>query len=182
MDLNRRTALQMLGATAGMALVGAPSLSVAQDGTKTLVIALDEIAKQLDPLLYQTNPGYRVMQNIYDSLLTVNYGGDGALQPALAESWTRVDGQTVDLTLREGVKFHDGSVLTAEDVAFSFGQVRRTDPASPGFGTAQQFMSTIASVGRFKSYVLLKARSCWWISGRSLNPAIFSTAAKSATG
>ena len=79
MDLNRRTALQMLGATAGMALVGAPSLSVAQDGTKTLVIALDEIAKQLDPLLYQTNPGYRVMQNIYDSLLTVNYGGDGAL-------------------------------------------------------------------------------------------------------
>ncbi|MFZ9131628.1 MAG: ABC transporter substrate-binding protein [Gemmobacter sp.] len=146
MDLNRRTALQMLGATAGMALVGAPSLSVAQDGTKTLVIALDEIAKQLDPLLYQTNPGYRVMQNIYDSLLTVNYGGDGALQPALAESWTRVDGQTVDLTLREGVKFHDGSVLTAEDVAFSFGQVRRTDPASPGFGTAQQFMSTIASV------------------------------------
>ena len=50
MDLNRRTALQMLGATAGMALVGAPSLSVAQDGTKTLVIALDEIAKQLDPL------------------------------------------------------------------------------------------------------------------------------------
>ncbi len=146
MDLNRRTALQMLGATAGMALVGAPSLSVAQDGTKTLVIALDEIAKQLDPLLYQTNPGYRVMQNIYDSLLTVNYGGDGALQPALAESWTRVDGQTVDLTLREGVKFHDGSVLTAEDVAFSFGQVRRTDPASPGFGTAQQFLSTIASV------------------------------------
>ena len=48
MDLNRRTALQMLGATAGMALVGAPSLSVAQDGTKTLVIALDEIAKQLE--------------------------------------------------------------------------------------------------------------------------------------
>jgi peptide/nickel transport system substrate-binding protein len=146
MDLTRRSALQLFGATAGLGIVGLPTLTQAQDGTKVLVVALDEIAKQLDPLLYQTNPGYRIMQNIYDSLLTVDYGGDGALQPALAESWTRVDGKTLDLTLREGVTFHDGSPLTAGDVEFSFGTLRRTDEASPGYGTAQQFLSTIESV------------------------------------
>jgi peptide/nickel transport system substrate-binding protein len=146
MNLTRRTALQLLGTTAGLGLVGLPTASLAQDGEKVLVIALDEIARQLDPLLYQTNPGYRVMPNIYDTLLTVDYAGDGSLQPMLAESWARIDPQTVELTLREGVKFHDGSSLTAEDVVFSFGEERRTNPESPGFGTAQQFLSSIQTV------------------------------------
>jgi peptide/nickel transport system substrate-binding protein len=147
MRMNRRTAFKLFGAGAGYALLGAPTLSFAQAaGGKHLTVALDELPKQLDPLLYQTNPGYRTMLNIYDTLLTVNYAGDGALQPALAESWKRVDGKTLDLTLRQGVLFHDGSPLTVDDVVFSFSAVRRTDPKSPGFGTAQQFLSTIVSV------------------------------------
>jgi peptide/nickel transport system substrate-binding protein len=141
--MNRRAAFKLLGA--GVVLLGAPRVSFGQEAEE-LVVALDEIPRQLDPLLYQTNPGYRVMQNIYDTLLTVDYAGDGAVQAALAESWERVDGRTVDLTLRQGVLFHDGSPLTAEDVVFSFGPERRTDPASPGFGTAQQFLNTIESV------------------------------------
>lgn len=145
MRMNRRTAFKLFGAGAGVALLGAPRIAFGQEGGQ-IIVALDEIPRQLDPLLYQTNPGYRVMQNIYDTLLTVDYAGDGAILPALAESWERVDGRTLDLTLREGVVFHDGSPLTAEDVAFSFGAERRTDPDSPGFGTAQQFLNTIESV------------------------------------
>jgi peptide/nickel transport system substrate-binding protein len=141
--MNRREAFKLLGA--GAVLMSAPRISFGQDAEE-LVVALDEIPRQLDPLLYQTNPGYRVMQNIFDTLLTVDYGGDGAIQPALAESWERVDGRTLDLTLREGVVFHDGSPLTTEDVVFSFGPERRTNPDSPGFGTAQQFLNTIESV------------------------------------
>jgi len=143
MEISRRSAFKLLGA--GAILMAAPRISFGQE-KKELVVALDEIPRQLDPLLYQTNPGYRVMQNIYDTLLTVDYGGDGTIQPALAESWKRVDGRTIDLTLREGVVFHDGSPLTAEDVVFSFGPERRTDPNSPGFGTAQQFLSAIKTV------------------------------------
>jgi len=146
MRMNRRTALKMLGAgAAGTMLLGAPRIAFGQDGGQ-IRVALDELPRQLDPLLYQTNPGYRVMRNIYDTLLTVDYAGDGAIQAALAESWERIDGRTLDLKLRQGVKFHDGSPLTAEDVVFSFGSVRRTDEKSPGFGTAQQFLSTIESV------------------------------------
>ncbi|HEY4201949.1 MAG TPA: ABC transporter substrate-binding protein [Devosiaceae bacterium] len=146
--MDRRTVFKLLGAGAGYAvLLGAPTLSFAQaSGTKHLRVALDELPKQLDPLLYQTNPGYRTMQNIYDTLLTVDYAGDGALQPALAESWKRIDGQTLELTLRQGVVFHDGSPLTVDDVVFSFGFERRGDEKSPGYGTAQQFLSTIKSV------------------------------------
>lgn len=146
MRIDRRTAFKLLGASAGYLLLGAPTLNFAHAAGSTLTVALDELPKQLDPLLYQTNPGYRTMQNIYDTLLTVDYGGDGALRPALAESWERKDGKTVELKLRQGVVFHDGSPLTVDDVVFSFGNVRRTDKESPGYGTAQQFLSTIEAV------------------------------------
>lgn len=145
MRMNRRTALQMLG-LGGAVFLGAPSLSFGQVSGSKLTVALDELPRQLDPLLYQTNPGYRTMQNIYDSLLTVDYAGDGALRPALAESWERKDTKTIELKLRPGVLFHDGSPLTVDDVVFTFSHERMFDPASPGFGTAQQFLSTIASV------------------------------------
>jgi peptide/nickel transport system substrate-binding protein len=146
MRMNRRTALSLLGAGTGYALLGAPQTVFGQDAGPVLDVALDDLPKVLDPLLGQVNPVYRTLQNIYDTLLTVDYSGDGALQPALAESWQRVDGKTIDLVLRSGVKFHDGSLLTTEDVVFSFGHERRTNPDSPGFGTAQQFLKTIEKV------------------------------------
>jgi len=147
MQLTRRSVMSLLGAGAAYGLLGAPTINFAEAAdTGTLRVALDELPKQLDPLLYQTNPGYRTMLNIYDTLLTVDYAGDGALQPALAESWKRVDAQTIDLTLRGGVLFHDGSPLTADDVVFSFSNSRMFDPKSPGYGVAQQFLSTIQSV------------------------------------
>lgn len=145
MRIKRRTALQMLGASAGAMFLTRPQLAFGQ-GAGTVVVAVDDIPRQLDPLLNQLNPGYRTLWNVFDSLLTVDYAGDGSVQPALAESWERVDGKTIDLTLREGVTFHDGSPLTVEDVVFSFGAVRRTDPDSPGYGTGQQFLNTIESV------------------------------------
>ena len=147
MEMNRRIALKLMGAGAGCKLLGAPTFAFGQsNGTNHLTLALGEVPLQLDPLLYQTNPGYRSMLNIYDTLLTVDYAGDGALQPALATSWKRVDGKTIELKLREGVKFHDGSALTVEDVVFSFSDLRMRNPESPSFGTAQQFLSTIAKV------------------------------------
>jgi peptide/nickel transport system substrate-binding protein len=47
------------------------------------------------------------------------FGDDLTLQPGVAENWEAVDPKTYVFTLREGVTFHDGSPLTAEDVAFT---------------------------------------------------------------
>jgi len=49
---------------------------------------------------------------------------DLSLRPGLAESWRRIDARTLELKLRERVRFHNGDVMTAEDVAFSFGPER----------------------------------------------------------
>lgn len=144
MRINRRDAVKLFGGGLGLAYLGAPVLSFGQANGSTATIAMDEVPKTLDPLLYQTNPGYRTMLNVFDTLLTVDYAGDGALKPALAESWKRVDGQTVELVLRQGVTFHDGSPLTVDDVVFSLSPQRIGDKDSPGFGTAQQFLKTLA--------------------------------------
>lgn len=56
-----------------------------------------------------------VMAPIYDTLTDTN-PLNGELEPGLAESWEVVDQRTVELTLREGVTFHDGSPFDAEAV------------------------------------------------------------------
>lgn len=60
-----------------------------------------------------------VLANVYDCLLALE--ADGSLSPALAERYTvSEDGLTYTFYLRKGVKFQNGSEMTAEDVKFTF--------------------------------------------------------------
>jgi len=146
MKITRRSAcLLIAGTIAGAAGAALPYSAYAQSG-KQVIVAADEIPKQLDPLRYQIYAGFRVMINLYDTLIMTDYKNNGKLIPGLATSWKRIDDKTLELTLRPGVKFHDGSTMTAEDVAFSLSQERINTKGSPGYGTAQQFLSTIADV------------------------------------
>ncbi len=63
---------------------------------------------------------------------TLVWAGDNLeLQPRLAESWRLVDDTTWEFKLRPGVKFHDGSDLTAEDVKFSIERSRKISGPNP---------------------------------------------------
>lgn len=64
---------------------------------------------------------YLVLNNIYDTLVFLD--ADGSLKPCLATEWSvSDDGLCYTFKIREGVKFHDGSALTPEDIVFSFDQ------------------------------------------------------------
>ena len=52
-------------------------------------------------------------------LIAQNWLGKLEAVPGLATEWRRIDDQTVELKLRQGVKFHNGDEMTAEDVVFS---------------------------------------------------------------
>jgi peptide/nickel transport system substrate-binding protein len=62
----------------------------------------------------------RVYNMIFDTLIRRDWANNGELAPGLATSWTQVDDTTLELTLREGVTFQDGSPFTANDVKFTF--------------------------------------------------------------
>ncbi len=132
--LTRRAALA-LGTAAGTAL---PRFAIAQsDQRPTITVAVQKIANSntLDPLREQSNVGTRLGVTILENLIGMNYQSRMEQVPGLATSWRRVDERTLELSLRPGVKLHDGSTLTAEDVAFSFGPDRMfgdTTPAGAG--------------------------------------------------
>ena len=63
---------------------------------------------------------------IYNTLVE-NDPVKGELIPALAESWNQVSGTEIEFKLREGVKFHDGSDFTAEDVKFTYEKALESD-------------------------------------------------------
>ena len=98
------------------ALVLASGLAFAQSGT--LQIAVDQAPVGLDPDIVTAFSSFAVVNEIYEGLLEVN--ADLKLQPALATDGTvSPDGLTYVFTLRQGVKFHDGSTLSADDVVYT---------------------------------------------------------------
>ncbi|MEZ4676524.1 MAG: ABC transporter substrate-binding protein [Caldilineaceae bacterium] len=94
----------------------------------TLTIARPTDAVGLDPKIETTSPGNWVMSNIYENLVKLDT--DLTFQPALAESWEQVEPDRWRFTLRQGVKFHDGTDFNAEAVKFSI--ERQKDPDNPG--------------------------------------------------
>jgi peptide/nickel transport system substrate-binding protein len=86
-----------------------------------IVVAVQDNPDPLDPFLIITNISFRVQDNIYDYLIGTDYLHNLKQGPMLATEWHRVDDLTMLFTLRQGVTFHDGSEMTAEDVAFTFG-------------------------------------------------------------
>lgn len=79
----------------------------------------------LDPFL-STGGVADVQPNLFYERL-FEFNSDGAAEPWLAEEATTTDGITWEITLKEGVHFHDGAELTAADAVYSF--QRMLDPA-----------------------------------------------------
>ncbi|MDI3339952.1 MAG: ABC transporter substrate-binding protein [Sphaerobacter sp.] len=89
-----------------------------------LTFALDTAPVGLDPHLTTAFSSQMFYEHIYDSLF--QFTPDLQVVPALAESFEVIDEKTYEFKIRQGVKFHDGSPLTVEDVKFSF--ERMLDP------------------------------------------------------
>lgn len=91
----------------------------------TVVISLASDLESLDPIIISTIVTNEVMSNAYESL--VNYDLQGNVEPGIAKEWTYdEDTLTYTITLRDDVYFHDGTLLTADDVAFSLELGRQT--------------------------------------------------------
>ena len=89
-----------------------------------LTIAIQLEPPHLDPTSAAAGAIDSVLySNVFEGL--TRFGPDGSVNPGLAESWIiSNDGLTYTFKLRTGVKFHDGSDMTAEDVVFSLNRTQ----------------------------------------------------------
>jgi peptide/nickel transport system substrate-binding protein len=88
---------------------------------QTLTIGVRGGPDSIDPHFTATGTHAEALKHVFDTLV---WSGDGLeLEPRLAESWKAINDATWEFKLRKGVKFHDGSDFTADDVKFSIERI-----------------------------------------------------------
>ena len=105
--------------------VSQAALAVERGGTMVYGRYADSLF--LDPVRNDANVDIWILSNIYDTLLQPTDDGKD-VRPGLASEWKVADdGMSVTLTLRDGIKFSDGSPITPADVAWSLKRAANPD-------------------------------------------------------
>ena len=94
-----------------------------------LRLGLSADVTTMDPHFVAAQPNLTVQMHVFDGLIRIDERG--RVTPGIAVSWSTPDPLTWEIRLKPGVKFHDGSELTAEDVVFSL-ERPLTIKGSPG--------------------------------------------------
>src|SRR5262245_58137573 len=101
-----------------MSVVLPSPVSSASDGKMTWAVHVSLAPTWFDPAETQFT-SFMVLYALHDALVKPMPGA--AMAASLAESWTvSADGLVYEFVLRKGVRFHNGDVVTTEDVKFSF--------------------------------------------------------------
>jgi peptide/nickel transport system substrate-binding protein len=110
--LSRRTALL----TAAGAVMAPPAF--AQKSADTLRILFVDAVPNVDMYFNSQRTGLILAHQAWDMLVHRD-PATFEIKPALATEWRFAEDNSLDLTIRQGVKFHDGSTLSADDVVYT---------------------------------------------------------------
>ena len=124
----------------------------------------------LDPHAQNHATTNAILQHAYEGL--TRYNTKYEPEPALATKWTFISPTQVRFELRKGVKFHDGSPFTADDVVFSFGRIKQPQ------GTMQIYVTGINEIKKIDDHtvdlilagpnpILLRNIGDFWIMSKS---------------
>ncbi len=87
-----------------------------------------------------------ILMHAYEGL--TRYNAKYEVEPSLATKWTYISPTQVRFELRKGVKFHDGSPFTADDVIFSFGRIKQPQ------GTMQIYVTGISDIKKIDDHTI----------------------------
>ncbi|MEX1236463.1 MAG: ABC transporter substrate-binding protein [Roseovarius sp.] len=140
-----RFAASAAAIAAALTLTAAPAM--AGKDNNTLNVAFSAEPEPLDTYKIAGREGLILARHIYDGLLYKDLD-TGEIMPALAESWEFTDTLTMEFTLRQGVKFHNGADFTADDVVETLNTV-----ITPEYGTRYSIsVDWIESVEKLDDY------------------------------
>ena len=120
------TAALAVSSICGMAM----TVSAEEEGGKELSVQVGPNPETLDPALNSAVDGGNMILHIFECLLTIDQNGE--IAPGQAESWeVSEDGLKWTFHLRDGLKWSDGSDLTANDFVYSWKRVCDPEVAAP---------------------------------------------------
>ena len=128
MPFGRRTMLTGLAGLSAPGLLGYAEAAPTGSPLRAAMTGFTTI-NTLDPGKAAVNPEFFVIWGLFNTL--VKFDANMTVVGDLAETWTNPDPTTWEFKLRRGVKFHDGSEMTAEDVVFTFSRLADEKFASP---------------------------------------------------
>ncbi len=150
-------------------------VDLGDDASGRLIAAIGGEPDQLDPSKTSAYFSFEVLENVYDTL--VEPDADLQMRPALAESWDVTPDQlTWTFHLRRGVKFHDGSPLTADDVVFTYrriideelanvdklsaiADIRAANPSTVVLRLKQPSPNLLTNLGGFKGMAIVQRKN-----------------------
>ncbi len=118
---------------------------------EVLKIGVADLPKHMDPMRDVGNVGIRIHYNIFETLILADQKNGYEQKPMLAQEWKRVDDYTVEFKLRQGVKFHNGDEMKAEDIKYSFDRLKKD---IQGIELASSLMLTIKDVEVVDDYTV----------------------------
>ena len=122
-----------------------------------LSIAMLEAVTSLDPHYQRLRSTWMVMPHVFDSLTSIDTQGRAA--PGLATSWRQRDAHTWEFELRRGVRFHDGTLFSGQDVLATFARLKRMMADLSSIGTT---MAEFADYGLEDDYrLVIRTKSVW---------------------
>lgn len=109
-----------------MGLLSTTAATAIERGGKMTFARYDD-SVIIDPVYSERNPDLWLVASLYDTLLRTEADGK-TISPGLAETYeVASDGLSIRLMLRDGIKFSDGTPITADDVIFSLERARNPD-------------------------------------------------------
>ncbi len=91
---------------------------------QSITVGAANVSDYLDPGRDHSNVGSQFYYNAFDTLIDRDHSKlEPEWVPALATEWAMVDDTTMEFKLREGVTFHNGEAMTADDVVFSLNRM-----------------------------------------------------------
>ena len=121
----------------GLAVLSS-AVSAQAAGKDRLAVDLVNEPSSLDPHVQWNPDSYYVYRNVFDNLVTRDDAGK--IIPQIATSWKYLADTQIEFQLRNDVTFHDGSKLTAEDVAYSVQRIIDPKFASPQLSQFDQIV------------------------------------------
>ncbi len=114
-------------ATAALLLVCASATPLlAGKSDNSIRFASAEVLESIDPYFNNARLGVIIGQHVWDTLIYRD-PRTNEYKPQLATSWRWIDEKTLEVELREGVKFHDGTELDADDVVYTLNFISRPE-------------------------------------------------------